>query len=89
MKLKDLQHNLSLNRSNSLPAEKDLARVQKYLVAYHYLLDIKKDVIQPGTLIGDWMKEYKKDMYRADLLQRYSSSWQNPPARTSGWFPQP
>lgn len=82
VKLKDNRHNLDGSRNNWLPSEKDRERQAKYLVTRHYLIDVKKGAIAPGTPVFEWMKTQEPKMQDFDLVRKYSSYKQSAPKTT-------
>ena len=52
VKLKDLRDNMTVSRLTSLPGAADFERLQKYTVAFNYLLEIKRRALPPGTPVG-------------------------------------
>ena len=68
VKLKDLHHNLTLSRNNFLISEKDVTRINKYLLAYNYLVDIKRGKIAPGHCFRAWMCAQPRELQSWHLI---------------------
>jgi len=79
VKLHDLNHNLTQGRNNFLAGEKDLERINKYILAYNYLVAVKKAVIAPGSPFGAWMTtKAPQALQSPGLLAKYSSEAASP-----------
>tara|TARA_B100001179_G_scaffold68701_1_gene48057 strand:- start:346 stop:1005 length:660 start_codon:yes stop_codon:yes gene_type:complete len=55
VKLNDLEHNMNMFRNDSLPSEKDMVRLQKYVMAKEYLVAVKKGEIHAGSPFADFV----------------------------------
>ncbi len=73
VKLKDLRHNMSQSRNDFLMEAGDRERVNKYILSYNYLVDIKRERIRPGTSFDTWMKAQKPELQDFGLLIKYST----------------
>eukprot|EP00041_Stephanoeca_diplocostata_P006401 m.83460 g.83460 ORF g.83460 m.83460 type:complete len:133 (-) comp16346_c0_seq1:344-742(-) len=75
VKLNDLHHNLSQSRNNFLPEKRDFDRIARYVIAYNYLIDVKKRVVEPGRSVKDWMEAQDSRLQDFELLQKHSTSY--------------
>lgn len=85
IKLSDLKHNSDLTRSERVldfnnPNDRRAIEKQRqvYVVAYNYLVAIKKGEIQPGTWVQNFM-EQKPQFKDMGLLRRWGT-FRNPPS---------
>lgn len=78
IKLSDLRDNESQWRNNFLLGAKDVERLNKYIIAYNYLVDVKKG-LNPSTAMVTWMRHQSPRLQDWDLLRRYSK-YPLPPA---------
>lgn len=86
IKLKDLNHNLDGSRNVSLPTAKDIERIKRYTIAYNYLTDIKRGIIQPNTRIAQWMKVQRPKLQDWGLLAKHATT---APGGQQGLTPKP
>jgi len=68
VKLADLRHNLDQSRNNFIPNEKDLMRIQKYIVSYQYLVAVKQRKIEAGSPVEDFAASFFEKDRNYDLL---------------------
>lgn len=80
-KKSDLQDNSDTLRLRRLPNEKDIERLKKYHLAYHYLDDIEKGAIPKRTPFGTWLAAQPVDMQDWHLFAKHSSEGK-PSSRT-------
>ena len=69
VKLKDLAHNLSQSRNNFIPGENDLMRIQKYNVAYQYLVAVKQGNIKAGSPVEVFAAQFFANDKNYELLK--------------------
>lgn len=72
LKLEDLEHNSTGTRNERFPTEKELRKQRVYIVAYQYLVAVKKGDIQAGTPMSIFMQSYP-ELNDARLLAEESS----------------
>lgn len=77
LKLKDLDHNTRGARQTGFPSEKKLHKQRAYIVAYRYLLSVKKGETAPGSSIGLFMRKHP-ELRDWNLLVDFSKT--TPPA---------
>jgi hypothetical protein len=81
VKMSDLHHNLTESRNNFLLGEKDLERINKYILSYNYLVAIKKGEAEPGSSFGGWLSKAGERLQNDRgwaLFRNYSSETQPP-----------
>lgn len=71
-KITDLRDNSSIFRADHLLTEKELNKTQAYIVAHNYLVAIKKEKIEAGSSIVEFMQSRPK-LYSESLIQDFSS----------------
>jgi len=71
VKIKDLDHNLSLSRNDFLMTQKDLERINKYILSYNYLVHIKRGLVTPGANFSDWMESQEQKLQDFALLREH------------------
>lgn len=78
VKLADLEHNMALSRETRVlhattkKAKKFLDKCNVYIIAYNYLVALKKRDIVPSCSMTGFI-ETRPKLYNPDLLQEYSS----------------
>jgi len=73
VKLKDLKDNMSVSRNPGFPTGWQLLKQRAYIVSYQYLVAIKKDDIEAGSSIVDFVTKHRPDLYDANLLHTFST----------------
>ena len=79
------------SRAEKIIAEKDMGRINKYIVSRTYLVTIKKGEIERGSSIVDFVKahaEFSKSPVIAKLLASNSSSTAKTPQNSTPPHPQ-
>ena len=78
VKLNDLEHNMSMFRNAHLPQDKDLERLQKYVMAKEYLVAVKKGDISAGSPFADFVESsnLKQDPQAWVILEQNSIAGQ-------------
>ena len=69
VKLADLGDNLDQSRNSFIPDEKDLMRIQKYIVSYRYLVTVKQGKIAAGSPVNEFASEFFANDKNDHLLQ--------------------
>lgn len=69
VKLKDLKHNLMQHRNNFIAGPHDLMRIQKYTVAYQYLVSVKQGKIEAGSSVEIFAATFFANDKNYDLLK--------------------
>lgn len=55
-KIEDLHHNMDTSRTGTLITGRDVDRTNKYVIAFQYLVAIKKDDIKAGSSLADFVR---------------------------------
>jgi len=76
VKLNDLEHNMSMFRNAHLPNDRDLERLQKYIMAKEYLVAVKTGQISAGSPFADFIEnsELKENPTSWEILEKNSLS---------------
>ena len=72
LKLEDLDHNMSWSRNVSFPDDKQIRKQKAYIVAYQYLVAVKKGDVVPGTPVAVFVESRPK-LKDIGLLEEFSS----------------
>lgn len=75
-KIEDISHNLDQSRSDLLVTERDMNRMNKYIVSKAYLIAVKKGRIETGSSIVDFIRsrpDFKNSLTVAQLVSLHSS----------------
>lgn len=72
VKLNDLEHNMSAFRNTRLMVDRDVRRMNKYMIAKEYLVAIKKEDIAVGTTVAAFVKTRPEFSDASDLLIKES-----------------
>ena len=79
-KLVDLADNQNQSRNDYLVTDEDRERLNKYILSYNYLVDIKKNKTAPGTPFADWMRRQGPQLQDWELLRKHSRPFPGGPA---------